>query len=118
MSFVSDLRSTVREPHFGRLYATRLAAQAADGTFSVALAGFVFFSPERRTTAAGVAAAFAVLLLPYSLVGPFAGVLLDRWRRQRVLVIGNLVRSLLVIGVAALVGSGVAGPAFYVAALA
>ena len=29
---------------------------------------------------------FAVLLLPYSLVGPFAGVLLDRWSRQRVLV--------------------------------
>lgn len=27
---------------------------------------------------------FAVLLLPYSLIGPFAGVLLDHWRRTRV----------------------------------
>ena len=33
-----------------------------------------------------VAGGFAVLLLPYSLIGPFAGVLLDRWWRQRVLV--------------------------------
>ncbi|MET7592631.1 hypothetical protein ABZS92_38215, partial [Streptomyces sp. NPDC005444] len=31
-----------------------------------------------------IASAMAVLLLPYSLIGPFAGVLLDRWRRRQV----------------------------------
>ena len=41
---------------------------------------------ERRPTRPRSPPAFAVLLLPYSLIGPFAGVLLDRWRRQRVLV--------------------------------
>jgi hypothetical protein len=44
-----------------------------------------------------------VLFLPYSLVGPFAGVFLDEWRRRQVLVYANLVRGALVIGVAALV---------------
>ena len=55
--------------------------------FQAALASLFFFSPEKQTSAGSVAAAFAVLLLPYSLVGPFAGVLLDRWRRRQVLVV-------------------------------
>ena len=40
---------------------------------------------------------FAVLLLPYSLVGPFAGVLLDRWRRRQVLLWANVVRTVLAL---------------------
>jgi len=30
-----------------------------------------------------IAAGFLVLLLPYSIIGPFAGALLDRWDRHR-----------------------------------
>ena len=37
----------------------------------------------------------AVLLLPYSLIGPFAGVLLDRWRRRQIFLYGNQLRALL-----------------------
>jgi MFS family permease len=62
----------------------------------------VFFSPERATTAAQAAAGFTVLLLPYSLIGPFTGPLLDYWRRTRVLAICNGLRALLVGAVAAL----------------
>ena len=54
------------------------------------------------------------MLLPYSLVGPFAGVLLDRWWRQRVLVIANLLRAVLVLGVAAEVAAGVDNEPFYI----
>ena len=68
--------------------------------FQAALASLFFFSPERQTSAGSVAAAFATLLLPYSLVGPFAGVLLDRWRRRQILVVANLVRAAMVLGVA------------------
>lgn len=103
---------------FRRLLATRLSSQLADGIFQASLASAVFFSPERATTAADAAAGFAVLLLPYSLVGPFAGVLLDRWRRQRVLVIGNAVRAAMVVGTAALLAGLSVGPAYYAAALA
>jgi MFS family permease len=85
------------------MLATRLTGQAADGLLSAALGSFVLFSPERQATAAQVAASFALLLLPYSLVGPFAGVLLDRWSRTRVLVVANLARAVVMLGVAWLV---------------
>ena len=93
MSFAGDLRAVVRHRDFRRLLATRLTSQAADGVFQAALASLFFFSPEKQTSAGSVAAAFATLLLPYSLVGPFAGVLLDRWRRRQVLVYANLLRA-------------------------
>jgi MFS family permease len=118
VSFTGDLRAVVRHRDFRRLYATRLTSQAADGAFQAALASLFFFSPERQTSAGSVAAAFATLLLPYSLVGPFAGVLLDRWRRRQVLVAANLLRTGMVLGVAALVLAQVTGPVLYAAVLA
>ena len=82
---------------FRRLFRVRLCGQAGDGLFQGALFGATFFNPESSTTAAAAAVSFAALLLPYSLVGPFAGVLLDRWSRQRVLLWANAGRSLLLV---------------------
>jgi MFS family permease len=105
------------EPGFRRLLAVRLASQFGDGVFQASLAGAVLFDPERQAHAADVAAGFTVLLLPYSLIGPFAGVLIDRWWRQRVLSLANLVRAVLVLGIAAEIAAGVSGFAFYASAL-
>jgi MFS family permease len=117
VAFLPDLRAVLREPHFGQLYATRLTAQAADGIFQVALASFVLFSPEKQATAGRTAATFATLLLPYSVVGPFAGVFIDRWQRRTILVRANLLRAVLVAVVAAMVAGKVDNAAFFVAAL-
>jgi MFS family permease len=114
------VRSLLRGPElrwFRILFAIRLCGQFADGTFQVALAAYVVFSPQNAATAAQVAQAFAVLLLPFTLVGPFAGVFLDRWPRQRVLAWSNLLRATLVVLVAVLVGVGAPKPLFYVGAL-
>ncbi|MFI2370199.1 MFS transporter [Streptomyces sp. NPDC018833] len=103
MSAVRDLRVLLRLSDFRRLLAVRLLSQAADGVYQVALAAYVVFSPERQTSPAAIATAMAVLLLPYSFVGPFAGVLLDRWQRRQVLLYGNLLRALLAGGTALLI---------------
>jgi hypothetical protein len=103
---------------FRRLLGTRLLGQFGDGVFQAALAGTVLFNPQRAADPVAVAAGFAVLLLPYSLVGPFAGVWLDRWSRRQVLLLANVVRAGLVAVVAALVLGGVQGTAFYAAGLA
>ncbi len=95
----------------------RLSAQFADGVFQAGLAGSVLFNPQRQASAADVAAGFAVLLLPYSFVGPFAGVLLDRWDRTRVLALGSVARAVLVLTVAGEIAAGVSGLPFYASAL-
>jgi MFS family permease len=110
-----ELRAVLHGRAFRRLYATRLLSQLSDGIFQVALAGFVFFSPHQQTSPGKAATAFAVLLLPYSIVGPFAGVFIDRWSRQQILLYSPIVRAVLVCAVAALLST--TGPAFYLATL-
>jgi MFS family permease len=100
------LRTILGVRGFRLLLGARLTGQLGDGLVQSSLATFVLFSPERQPTAAKVALAFAILLLPYSLVGPFAGVLIDRWWRRTILVRANLLRALLVVGLAAVVFSG------------
>jgi hypothetical protein len=114
----TTIRHLLLRTDFRRLLGTRLLSQFGDGVFQAALAGTVLFNPQRAADPVAVAAGFAILLLPYSLVGPFAGVWLDRWSRRQVLLRANLLRAGLVAVVAALVLGGVQGAAFYAAGLA
>ena len=59
-------------PLFGRLLAIRMVSQFGDGLFQAGLAGGLLFSTERAVTPWQIAGSFAVLFLPYSLLGPFA----------------------------------------------
>lgn len=102
---------------FRRLLAVRLVGQVADGLLQIGVAGFVFFSPERAAEPGRVAVGLAVLLLPYSLVGPFVGVLIDRWSRRQVLLVANITRAVGLLALAVLVGQGAEGLAFYLLAL-
>ncbi|TYP86433.1 MFS transporter [Blastococcus xanthinilyticus] len=113
----TTVRGLLTRGDFRRLLGTRLLSQFGDGVFQAALAGTVLFNPQRAADPVDVAAGFAILLLPYSLVGPFAGVWLDRWSRRQVLLRANVLRAGLVAVVAALVLGGVQGPAFYAAGL-
>ncbi|MFF8746590.1 MFS transporter [Streptomyces californicus] len=117
MSVARDLRTLLRLRNFRRLLTVRLLSQSADGVYQVALAAYVVFSPEKQATAAAVASAMAVLLLPYSLIGPFAGVLLDRWPRRQVFLYGNLLRAALTCSTALLMLAAVPDWLFYVSAL-
>jgi MFS family permease len=119
VSRASALGELWQQPLFRRLLVTRLSSQTADGLFQASLVSAVVFDPTRRTGPVQVATGFVILLLPYSLIGPFAGVFLDRWRRQRVLVRGTLVRATLVVLAALLLArEGPGGTPFTLAALA
>ncbi|MGW3126865.1 MFS transporter [Streptomyces sp. NPDC001123] len=117
MPVLRDLRVLLRLRNFRRLLVIRLLSQGADGVYQVALAAYVVFSPEKQTSPAAIASAMAVLLLPYSLVGPFAGVLLDRWRRRQIFLYGNLLRALLAAATGVLMVSHVPDWLFYASAL-
>ena len=83
--------------------------QLTDGIFQSSLASFLLFSPERQPDAKSAAIAFAVVLLPYSLVGPFVGTILDRVSRQRVILFANLFRAFTLIFIAGLIRNGATG---------
>ncbi|KAB8196424.1 MFS transporter [Nonomuraea phyllanthi] len=117
MSFVADLRVVLRSHDFRRLFSTRLVSQFSDGIFQFGVTGFAFFSPESQTTALQVAAGLAVLLLPYSVLGPFVGVFIDRWSRRQILVVAPVVRGVFLLAAAALVAADAPDAAFYAAAL-
>lgn len=80
-----------------------------DGIFQSALASFILFSPERQPDAVSAAVAFAIVLLPYSLIGPLVGTILDRISRQRVILFANITRALTLIFVAGLIRNGATG---------
>jgi len=107
----------LKHPRFSRLLAVRWSGQVTDGIFQSALASFVLFSPDRQTNALNAALGFAVVLLPYSLVGPFVGTVLDRISRQRALFFANLLRSVNLLVVALLVFTGTTGIALTVVVL-
>jgi len=105
---VAVWRSVRSLPDFWRLLELRTASQFGDGLFQAGLAGALLFNPERAARPMAIAGAFAVLFLPYSLLGPFAGALMDRWDRRLVLVGANLGRlvSVALVGVCLAVGTG------------
>ncbi len=102
-----QLRAAFRaHPGLARLATIRWASQFGDGMFQAALSGAILFNPDRHTDPVAVAVGFAVLLAPYSLVGPFAGAILDRWDRRSVLALANFLRLLGILATAAVLVFG------------
>ncbi len=104
-----NFKKVISTSYVGRLLAVRWMGQLTDGIFQSSLASFLLFSPERQPDAKSAAVAFAVVLLPYSLVGPFVGTILDRISRQRVILFANLFRAFTLIFIAGLIRNGATG---------
>ncbi|MGW2665396.1 MFS transporter [Nocardia tengchongensis] len=116
---VAAVATVLREnPGTLRLTLVRLAGQFGDGMFQAALSGAILFNPERETDPLAIAGGFAALLLPYSIIGPYAGALLDRWDRRRVLLYANLLRAVLILATAAGLAAGIRATPLLLGALA
>jgi MFS family permease len=92
-----------------RILTIRWSGQLTDGLFQSALASFVLFSPERAPNAVSAALAFAVVLLPYSLIGPYVGTFLDRFSRQRIIRNCNYLRAMNLLIIAWLINNSSTG---------
>lgn len=90
---IERARGALAGRDFRRLFAVRLVSQSADGLFQASLIAAVVFSPERQSTALGFAIATTVIALPFSVLGPFTGVFIDRWSRRRILVVAPWLRA-------------------------
>jgi len=106
LAVLRSLRLLWRHKYFRQLLAVRIVIQSSDGILQVALAAYVLFSPERQPDAVSIAIVLAITLLPFSILGPFAAVLIDRISRRQVLIYANLARAVVTLALAALVATG------------
>jgi MFS family permease len=103
---VTGLLLQLKKTRLSRLLLLRWSSQGSDGLFQSGLASFLLFSPERAPSAIAVAFGFAVVLLPYSLLGPFVGTILDRFNRRNVVLLSNMIRAITLTVIATLIASG------------
>ncbi len=114
----ADVWRSVRDlPDFWRLLQVRMASQFGDGLFQAGLAGALLFNPDRAADPMAIARAFTVLFLPYSLLGPFAGALMDRWDRRLVLVGATAGRLILIAGIGTILAARAGDIPLLIAAL-
>lgn len=85
-----------------------MLGQAGDGLAQITFAQLVFFDVGKGASPGRVAGVLAATLLPFTLVGPVAGVFIDRWDRRRTLVAVSAVRALVAVPATALAVAGVA----------
>jgi len=85
---------------FRRLLSGQFVSQSADAVTSVVMARAVLFSSADGPTPQLLMQAVVSAAIPLFIGGPIGGFLADRLSRQRLLVCGQVVRSLLVVVVA------------------
>lgn len=92
MDFFRGLRRLWRHKLFRQLVAVRIGTQASDGILQIGMAAYVLFSPQDQPDAASIALVLAITLLPFSIIGPFVSLTLDRFNRRTVAVVTDAVR--------------------------
>jgi MFS family permease len=105
-------RDVLAIPGARALIGASAASQIGNWLYNAALLGYVYSATR---SAGWVGAATICRLLPYVLLGPFGGAVADRYRRRTVLLTGDILRVLVMAGLAATVAS--AGPVTLVIAL-
>ncbi|MGH2826260.1 MAG: MFS transporter [Actinomycetota bacterium] len=100
MTRLSDSMGVIfAERDFTLLLSSQFTAQLADGLAQAAFADRIVLDPQGTPTK--TLALFALTLLPYSALGPFTGVFVDRWPRRSILLWSNVARALLLISLPA-----------------
>ena len=82
----------LRERDFRALIAGQALGQAGDGFAQATLAKVLILDPLSQGTPERVFALFALTLVPYSLIGPYVGVFVDRWPRRALMQWANVLR--------------------------
>ena len=90
--------AVLRNRSFLTLWAGQAVSNVGDVVARIAL---LLWVTGHDHSPLAVAAVMASMLLPFVLVGPVAGVLVDRWDKKACLIGADLTRAVLVLGIAA-----------------
>jgi hypothetical protein len=100
------LQLLIRERDFRFLMGAQFAAQAGDGIVQAALAKLIAFGGQKGFDLEGARDPEELLrivlyiFVPYTIISPFLGVVIDRWDRRRLLFVANGLRAVVVALVA------------------
>jgi len=83
------IRSALRYPAFRRLLAGLAVSQAGDWLYNIALVALVY---QRTGSAVWAGVTTAARIAPMVILGPFGGLIADRFDRRRVMVACDLIR--------------------------
>jgi MFS family permease len=93
----TKVRELLRQRDLRTLLSAQWVAQAADGLAQAAFAEALILGPLGGETPGRILAAFAITLVPYSLLAPLLGVFVDRWRRRELMVATNVARAAVLV---------------------
>jgi predicted MFS family arabinose efflux permease len=103
-----------RSRDFTLLMGAQFLAQAGDGIVQAAIGKAITFGNQRGFDIENARSPDAVLrialyiFIPYTVISPFLGVIIDRWDRRRLLFLANGLRAA-VVALVALAGTGEVG---------
>ncbi|MCA1830017.1 MAG: MFS transporter [Actinobacteria bacterium] len=111
---IARMREVASSRGFRNLLTARTVSQFGDGVFQVSAASVLLFQHPGANPAAGLFTLTAATLIPFSIIGPFVGVFIDRWNRRKILTVVPLSRAAVaaLLPIAALAGTHSA--AFYI----
>ena len=90
-----SMRTVLRNANFRFLWIGQVLSNLGDGMNNLALLVLI----QRLTGSTMALATMAVLAaLPRIIIGPLAGVYVDRWSRKRVMIVSDLLRGFIVLG--------------------
>ncbi len=90
----------LKNKNFFLLWIGQIVSQLGDRLDQMALIALVY--SKSPGSALGIAKILSFTIIPVFLIGPIAGVYVDRWDRRRIMYISDLFRAILVLCIAAL----------------
>jgi DHA3 family macrolide efflux protein-like MFS transporter len=92
---MAEFTKILKKRNFFLLWLGQIISQLGDRLDQMALIGFVYLRAPGSTM--GIAKILSFTILPVFLIGPLAGVYVDRWDRRRTMYISDILRSVLVL---------------------
>src|SRR5690349_15875560 len=92
----TGIRDVLALPAFRRLWLSQVVSVFGD--FIVLYAVIAVVSFQMHGTPRQVTLITVFFLLPFALIGPIAGVFVDRWDPKRTMILSDLVRAVLILG--------------------
>lgn len=93
--FMGRFRNIIRNRNFSLLWVGQIISQFGDRLDQMALIALIYkFAPGSTVQMAKV---MSFTILPVFLIGPIAGVYVDRWDRRRTMVVCDILRGILIL---------------------